>query len=185
MISSLLKTRPTLMPMVFALSLLSGLSVAQTSAPAPNQTPPTSSASQAASPSQAAAAKARRKAAQRAAQNGTGTLQTIPIETAPPSPQAAQPTVKQQQKADEKLLERQEAQSDKAAAVNDQQVQRAQQRQDTLQNEQRIQDAPGPPQAVPTQGSTAIPPFQSVDPSQLPQPGQTVVPAPNTPVPPR
>lgn len=66
---------------------------------------------------------------------------------------------------DARVLAQQQAQSDKAARINDEQVRRAQQRQDAQQNEIRIQDAPGPAQTgvVPAAG----PPVQT--PPQQPQ----------------
>lgn len=102
--------------------------------------------------------------------------QTIPVEamaparpaTAPLSPQANAAAEAQQRAADAKLLQQQEAQSDKAARINDEQVRRAQQRQDAVQNEIRIQDAPGPAQTGVLPGTPIVP--QQTNPQQTTPP---------------
>ena len=108
-------------------------------------------------------------------------VQTIRMETAPPIPpsSAAKITEAQQRAADQKLLAQQQAASDRAAQENAQQVRRAQQQQQRVQNEVRIQDAPGPQQTgvVPAAGPPVAP---SANPEQriqdAPGPAQTLPP---------
>lgn len=87
--------------------------------------------------------------------------QTIGIETAAPTAATAQSRRRAaaQNAADQRLLEQQQAQSAEAGRVNDQIVKTAQQRQDRLQREVRIQDAPGPAQTgvVPAAGTPVAP----------------------------
>ena len=113
--------------------------------------------------------------------------QTIPVEamsparpaTTQPSPQANAAAEAQQGAADARLLQQQQAQSDKAARINDEQVRRAQQRQDAVQNEVRIQDAPGPAQTgvlpgtpAPQQQPQQTNPQQTNPQQTTPPPGQ-------------
>ena len=76
--------------------------------------------------------------------------QTIPMETeTPPSQQSVQmeaAKAAQQRAADQRLLQQQQAESDKAAQINDQTVRQAERQQNLQQKEVRIQDAPGPAQ---------------------------------------
>jgi hypothetical protein len=113
----------------------------------------------------------------------------IPIETAPPD--APVPASSQQKAADQTLLHQQQAQSDRAAQITNVQVQKAQQQQEKVQGEVRIQDAPGPVQTgVLSGGAVAspnpdqriqdapgpaqtLPPVGYVAPSQLPSPPTT------------
>jgi hypothetical protein len=150
------------------------------------QTPAPSSGTTAQAPSPAAAAAkrraaARRKAAAQAKQSGAA-LQTIPMESAPPSPPTP-PAVEAQQKAqDQHLLQQQEQQSAQAAQITNQQVQQAQKQKDAIQNEVRIQDAPGPAQTgvVPAAGPP-LPPANSNDRIQdAPGPAQTLPQMPST-----
>lgn len=112
---------------------------------------------------------------------------------APPAGEAqTSAAAAQQRAADQRLLQQQQAASAQAQQVNDQQVKAAQKQHDQLQNEQRIQDAPGLTQTgvVPAAGAPVapmngdhriqdapgpaqtLPPVQSA-PSQLPAPQTT------------
>jgi len=109
----------------------------------------------------------------------TPALQRIPMETAPPTPPnptaAAQEA--QQRAADDKLRAQQQAQSAKDAQVTNAIVNQAQQRQDKMQEEIRIQDAPGPAQTgiVPAAGPPVIPATTQVAaPSTQQTPTQTM-----------
>ena len=135
-----------------------------------------------------AAAPATRPAKKRRVARNNDQLQRIPIEQAPPSPPKPDETTAQRA-ADQKLLQQQQAQSAQAAQVTDQQVRTAQQRIDKVQNEQRIQDAPGPSQTgiVPAAGPPLVPAGGGSSTIQdAPGPAQTVAPAaqPASPAPP-
>lgn len=121
----------------------------------------------------------------------------VPIESAPNS-SAGRVDGVQQRTADQRLLEQQQRQSDQAAQINNQQVRTAQKQRDNLQNEQRIEDAPGPSQTGTVPGrSTGQPgmnsmgtnPNNDVRIQDAPGPSQTLpqnIPAPRnqaTPVP--
>jgi hypothetical protein len=154
-----------------------GTAWAQTPSQAPSQAPV--AASTATSDSAAAkkkAAAARRKAAP------AGPVQAIPMETAPPSPPTAPVVEAQQKAADQKLLEQQQAQSAQAAAITDQQVEAAQKQKDAIQNEVRIQDAPGPAQTgvVPAAGVPVAPVNVNDRIQDAPGPAQTLAPLPKT-----
>jgi hypothetical protein len=86
-------------------------------------------------------------------------VQVIPMETAPPSPPPSPAVQAKQAAADHKLLQQQEQQSAQAAQVTNQQVEQAQKQKDAIQNEVRIQDAPGPAQTgvVPGAGVPVAP----------------------------
>ena len=102
-------------------------------------------------------------------------VQQIQVESAPPTPPSASATAQeaQQRAADQQLLKQQQEQSDKAAQVNNAIVEKAQKQQDSIQKEQRIQDAPGPAQTgagvTPQVGLPAVPPAgQSQDIQNVP-----------------
>ncbi len=103
-------------------------------------------------------APAKKPAKRRRSANSNGQLQRIPIEQTPPSPSRPDETAAQRV-ADQKLLQQQQAQSAQSAQITDQQVKTAQQRIDKIQDEQRIQDAPGPSQTglVPAAGPPLAP----------------------------
>jgi hypothetical protein len=113
--------------------------------------------------------------------------QRIPIETASPAtPTAVEAAQQAQQRAaDQKLLQQEQEQSDKAAQINNAIVEKAQKQQEQMQKEVRIQDAPGPAQTgagvTPQVGMPTVPtglnsqgippqpaPAQSISPSDLP-----------------
>ncbi len=162
-------------------ALVLGMAVLEAGAQGLAQTAPAQTgAAPAATP--APATKAAKK--RRTAGNGDS-LQRIPIEQAPPSPPRPNETTAQRT-ADQKLLQQQQAQSAQAAQVTDQQVKTAQQRIDKVQNEQRIQDAPGPSQTgiVPAAGPPLVPAGEASPTIQdAPGPAQPVVPATQPPVP--
>jgi hypothetical protein len=129
------------------------------------------------------AAAARRKAAEEARTSGqSGALHSIPMETAPPSPPTPPEVEALQKAADQKLLEQQQAQSAQAAAITDRQVQAAQRQKDAIQNEVRIQDAPGPAQTgvVPAAGAPVAPVNANDRIQDAPGPAQTLPPLPKT-----
>jgi hypothetical protein len=106
----------------------------------------------------------------------------IPLESASPTPPsaAAKQQEAQQHAADERLLQQQQAQSAAAAQVTNQIVQTAQKQQDKVQNEVRIQDAPGPTETgvVPAAGPPTVPAAdKSQDIQDAPGPAQTLAPA--------
>ena len=149
---------------------------------APAQTAPATDAVPATTPVPATNGAKKRKTS-----SNSGPLQRIPIEQVPPSPPRPDETPTQRA-ADQKLLQQQQAQSAQAAQVTDQQVRTAQQRIDKVQNEQRIQDAPGPSQTgiVPAAGPPLIPAGGgSATIQDAPGPAQTIAPAtqPANPVP--
>ena len=137
----------------------------------------------------------RKKAHRRA----TGTSASVPVSVTPGVAGAS--TDAQQRAADQRLLQQQQATSAEAQRITDQQVKAAQKQHDQLQNEPRIQDAPGPPLTgvVPAAGAPVAPvntdqriqdapgPAQTLPPVTVPSPGQqgVVPPASATPVPPR
>ncbi len=88
----------------------------------------------------------------------SGRTQTIPRETALPSP--PQPDISAAQRAaDSKLLQQQQARSAKDAAVTDQIVRTAQQQHDAIEREVRINDTvPNQPQALPVPVPIQVPP---------------------------
>ena len=110
-------------------------------------------------PASTGAAPAKKATAKRQSSAARMRTQRIPIETAPPSPPGPDVTPAQRA-ADQQLLRQQEAQSAQAARITNQQVNTAQQQIDKVQNEQRIQDAPGPSQTgiVPAAGPPVLPP---------------------------
>ena len=102
--------------------------------------------------------------------------QVIPRETAPATSPGTAVETPEQRAADQRLLQKQQAQSAQAAAINSQQVKQYQQQQQTVQNEVRIQDAPGPAQTgvVPAAG-TPVAPVNADDRIQdAPGPAQTL-----------
>ena len=130
-------------------------------------------------PASAKRAKTRRTAPKPAA------VQVIPLENAPPSPPTA-PNVEAQQKAeDTRVLEQQKQQSAQAEQVTNQQVQQAQKQKDSVQQEVRIQDAPGPSQTgvVPAAGAPIAPVNTDTRIQDAPGPAQTSprVPSPASP----
>jgi hypothetical protein len=92
------------------------------------------------------------------ASRATGRTQTIPRETAPPSP--PQPDISAAQRAaDSKLLQQEQARSAHDAAVTDQIVRTAQQQHDAIEREVRINDTvPNQPQAAPVPVPVPVPP---------------------------
>ena len=100
----------------------------------------------------------------------------IPLETAPPSPPASPAVEAQQKAADQKLLEEQKRQSEQAAQVTNQQVEKAQKQQENVQKEVRIQDAPGPVQTgvVPAAGAPVAPASGDQRIQDAPGPAQTL-----------
>jgi hypothetical protein len=88
-------------------------------------------------------------------------VQRIPIESAPPSQVTpATPAQDAAQRAQDATVEAQaRARSAADAKVTNQIVQKAQERQDKVQSEIRIQDAPGPAQTgvVPAAGPPVVP----------------------------
>jgi hypothetical protein len=109
-------------------------------------------------------------------------LQSIPLETAPPSPPTPPAAQAQQKAADQRLLEQQQAQSAQAAQITNRQVQQAQKQKDAIQNEVRIQDAPGPAQTgvVPAAGPPVAPVNANDRIQDAPGPAQTLPPMPST-----
>jgi hypothetical protein len=103
-------------------------------------------------------------------------VQTIRMESAPPTPPAPEPTAAQQKADDQKLLQQQQQQSAQAAQVTNQQVQQAQKQKDSIQNEIRIQDAPGPAQTgvVPAAGPPVAPANSEQRIQDAPGPAQTL-----------
>jgi hypothetical protein len=75
-------------------------------------------------------------------------------------------------------LEQQQRQSAQAAQITNQQVQQAQKQQDKVQQEVRIQDAPGPAQTgvVPAAGAPAAPANTDNRIQDAPGPAQTLPP---------
>ena len=148
------------------------ISLAQTST-----SPVTRPAATSSTTSQPAAKKtnAHRRTVRRTASHSAVT--TIPMETAPPTPVTATSLSAEarQRTADDRLLAQQQAQSQRAAQVTDATVQRAVQQQQSVQNESRIQDAPGPAQTgiVPASGSPVQPNNNDVRIQDAPGPSQT------------
>ena len=103
-------------------------------------------------------------------------VQTIPIESAPPSAPPAPVPAAQQKADDARLLQQQRQQSAQAAQVTNQQVQQAQKQKDSVQNEVRIQDAPGPAQTgvVPAAGAPVAPVNSQQRIQDAPGPAQTL-----------
>lgn len=97
---------------------------------------------------------------QRRAPKPVSSTTVIGIETAPPSPPASVQADAASRAADQRLLQQQQSQSNKAAAINDQQVQKAQKTQEQMQRETRIQDVPGPAPSgiVPAAGAPGVVP---------------------------
>lgn len=109
-------------------------------------------------------------------------VQRIPLESAPPTAGTAATAAReaQQKAADQRLLEQQQAQSAAAARVTNAIAEKAQRQQDKVQNEIRIQDAPGPAQTgvVPAAGPPVVPAkSSSQDIQEAPGPAQTLAPA--------
>lgn len=103
---------------------------------------------------------------------------TIPLETTPPTPatDASFTEESREKAADQRLLEQQQAQSSRAAQITNQTVEQAQKQQDSVQREQRIQDAPGPAQTgvVPIAGPPVQPAKNDTRIQDAPGPAQTV-----------
>ncbi len=158
--------------------------VAQTGTAPPSTTVPASSTAPASS------RQVKKAAARQRGSAAGGQTQRIPIEQAPPSPPSPDETPAQRA-ADQRLLQQQQTQSARAAQITDQQVNTAQQRIDKVQNEQRIQDAPGPAQTgvVPAAGVPVAPAAGGNGVSggpaiqDAPGPGQTPSPATAVPAP--
>jgi hypothetical protein len=108
----------------------------------------------------------------------SGTVEVIPLESAPPSPPPSPTTEAAQKAADQRLLEKQERQSAQAAQITNQQVQQAEKQQESVQKEVRIQDAPGPAQTgvVPAAGPPALPANADQRIQDAPGPAQTLPP---------
>lgn len=89
----------------------------------------------------------------------------------------------QQRAADQRLLQQQQAASADAQRITDQQVKAAQKQHDQLQNESRIQDAPGASQTgvVPAAGSPVAPASGDQRIQDAPGPAQTLPPLPAPP----
>ena len=129
---------------VAALGLLTGAGVGQ-SAGTGQSTTTAPAATGAASSSSATTAKRPRHQHRVSSQR----MQVIPRETAPATPSTspgAATETPEQRAADQRLLQKQQAQAAQAAAINSQEIKQYQQQQQTVQNEVRIQDAPGPAQ---------------------------------------
>lgn len=87
-------------------------------------------------------------------------------------------TEAQRRAADQRLLQQQQAASAEAQKITDQQVKAAQKQHDQLQNEPRIQDAPGPAQTgvVPAAGAPTAPVSSDQRIQDAPGPAQTLPP---------
>ena len=174
---------PFLAWVLVAGSLAGGASMTQTTAPV--QAGQTSAAAPSTSTSTAAKRRAARRAAARARANGQ--TEVIPMERMPANSGAAQPPAPsdaQQKAADQRLLQQQQAQSAKDAAVNGQVVKQAERQQDKVQGEVRIQDAPNAAPVPPVSPVQTVPQAdqQRIQDAPGPQPTQNPVPAtPSTP----
>ena len=113
-----------------------------------------------------------RKSTTRAAQK----TRVIPMESAPPSPPPSPADEAAQKAKDQRLLEEQKRQSEQAAQVTNQQVEKAQKQQESVQKEVRIQDAPGPAQTgvVPAAGRPVAPASTDQRIQDAPGPAQTL-----------
>jgi len=153
---------------IVAAGLATSVGLGQTSTPAPPTAAPTAST---------ASSTPKHKHAKQ--------TQAIPRETAPPtastSPDAVVETP-EERAADQRLLQEQQAQSAKAAAINTKEVKQYDQQQQTVQNEVRIQDAPGPAQTgvVPAAGVPVAPVNADQRNQDAPGPAQTLPTLPKT-----
>ncbi len=110
-------------------------------------------------------------------------VQVIPLESAPPSPPTPPAAEAQQKAQDARVLEQQKQESAQAAQVTNRQVQQAQKQKDNVQQEVRIQDAPGPVQTgvVPAAGAPVAPVNSDSRIQDAPGPAQTLPPPVKTP----
>ena len=154
----------------FTMSTGGSLSFAQTPAQTPAATTSNSTHSK-----PAPKKTTRRKTTSQPAQTSPK-LQAIPLEAEPPSPPTPPAVAAQQKASDQKLLQQQEQQSAQAAQLTNQQVQQAQKQKDQIQNEVRIQDAPGPGQTgvVPAAGVPVAPVNADQRIQDAPGPAQTL-----------
>jgi hypothetical protein len=161
-----------------AMAVGAGVCRGQSSTPAPG---PSS-----ANPHPATAPAKKKPVAARPTGKPAGTTEVIPLESAPPSPPPSPAAEAEQKAKDQRLLDEQKRQSEQAAQITNQQVDKAQKQQDSVQKEVRVQDAPGPAQTgvVPATGPPVVPASgdqriqDAPGPAQtLPQPQPATVPA--------
>lgn len=132
----------------------------------------------AANPPTASSATTKKRTARRPAVKPSRT-ESVPPQSAPTGQPHSADAEAEQKARDQRLLEEQKRQSAQAAEVTNQQVERAQRQQESVQQEVRIQDAPGPAQTgvVPAAGPPVAPPNADQRIQDAPGPAQTLPPS--------